>query len=95
MFACLSTIHSTYYYYYLFMHPSWDQYRCGRIASMGNLSTTTNMLHFQCDTCHITATIVDTDVGRTAWADHMAIHVRPESFHVWSWTVAPLPLEEL
>ncbi len=50
------------------------------------------MMHMLCNRCGMSATIVDTPVGRHAWGDHMSIHDDPKDFTVWTWTVLELPL---
>ncbi len=53
----------------------------------------TDMAHYECDVCKITATIVRTPAGELAWLDHMAIHAQQRAYRVWTWRVVQLPLE--
>jgi hypothetical protein len=72
------------------MHLSTQgQYYCGR---MDDYARETHMLHFQCETCGITATCVDTPSATLAWLDHMDNHAVKTGYRRWTWTVTPLPL---
>lgn len=51
----------------------------------------TDMAHFVCHTCGMSATVVLTEVARNAWTDHMATHYRHLEYSVYRWTVQQLP----
>jgi len=53
----------------------------------------TQMIHYHCDTCGISATCVDTPSARLAWCDHMDNHAVKAGYGQWVWTVVPLPLD--
>jgi len=53
---------------------------------------TTAMVHYECYTCHMTATCVDTNASRLAWLDHMENHGAKQNYGSWTWTVVQLPL---
>lgn len=55
--------------------------------------THTNMHHYECRQCEMTATVVATPAARAAWHHHMASHDKPWSWECWSWTIFPLPLD--
>jgi len=50
------------------------------------------MIHWQCHTCHVTATCVVTPSAELAWLDHMENHVMKKGYSQWTWTVVPLPI---
>jgi len=50
----------------------------------------TQMVHYQCGTCGITATMVITAASELAWLDHMATHAVPDNYRSWHWTVQQL-----
>ena len=52
------------------------------------------MIHFECRTCHLTATVVGNEVGKLAWLDHMNIHAVPDGYDMWTWTAVHLPYED-
>jgi len=56
----------------------------------GNI--TTDMIHYQCYTCGISATCVTTSAAELAWFDHMQTHALVDHFGAWTWTVQQLPL---
>lgn len=61
---------------------------------MSESGESTIMIHYFCDVCEMSASMVQTNTGRLAWLDHMATHHRPEMFHSWVWYVTPLPFGE-
>lgn len=64
------------------------------MQNVQNDSRETQMLHFACNVCGITATIVSTQTGRLAWLDHMENHAQKTNYDVWAWTVMQLGLDE-
>jgi len=60
---------------------------------MQDSTTDTAMVHFECHTCHMTATCVATAAAELAWLDHMDNHAEKKNYSAWSWTVARLPLD--
>lgn len=48
------------------------------------------MIHFECQVCHMSATVVSTPAGELAWLDHMNTHAMKDDFKAWTWTVLPL-----
>lgn len=52
----------------------------------------TNMVHYECDRCGVSATCVVTPSAELAWLDHMASHGSWATYKAWTWTVQPLPL---
>lgn len=57
---------------------------------MPDTGAETNMVHFQCYTCHVTATCVLTPSADLAWLDHMSNHAMQENYGRWTWQVVPL-----
>jgi hypothetical protein len=57
---------------------------------MPDTDAETTMVHFQCYTCHSTATCVLTPSADLAWSDHMANHALQSNFGRWVWQVVPL-----
>lgn len=56
-------------------------------------SSPTQMIHFECRVCGISATCVATPSADLAWLDHMATHSASDAFGAWTWEVQPLPLD--
>lgn len=50
----------------------------------------TQMIHRECDHCGVGATMVQTDTGDIAWADHMATHSDGATYRTYTWTVVQL-----
>lgn len=57
---------------------------------MQKAGTETRMLHYCCDVCAMSATVVATSTAVLAWLDHMARHADPSLYRCWEWTVVPL-----
>jgi len=53
---------------------------------------TTIMVHYSCDECPMTATMVATSTEEVAWRDHMASHIGVAGYKRWVWEVVQLPL---
>jgi len=53
----------------------------------------TDMLHFSCNVCAMTATLVETPSAWVAWRDHMECHTRPHDYGVWTWQALQLPFD--
>jgi len=51
------------------------------------------MVHYQCYTCHITATCVATPSASLAWFDHMDTHAVKDNFGCWVWYVQSIPFD--
>jgi len=60
---------------------------------MSEQPTETGMVHYECYTCHMTATCVATPAAVLAWLDHMATHLLQDNYGAWTWAVVPLPLD--
>jgi len=54
--------------------------------------SSTLMIHYECHTCSMTATMVVTEAAETAWIDHVAIHGPNKGYSAWTWEVLPLPM---
>lgn len=54
----------------------------------------TRMVHFECHTCHMTATCVVTPASELAWMDHMDTHSAIDNFSMWGWEVLELPFDQ-
>lgn len=52
----------------------------------------TQMIHYQCGVCPMTATVVDNPAGTLAWHDHMINHARMLNFRSWTWVVEQMDL---
>lgn len=48
------------------------------------------MVHHQCDTCGVTATMVVTEASERAWEAHGDIHGPLWQYSTWTWEVLPL-----
>jgi len=59
--------------------------------SSGNESTA--MIHFECGTCGVNATCVDTPSARLAWYDHMENHALKQNYRAVTWVVVPLEFD--
>lgn len=53
----------------------------------------TPMVHYECYTCHISATCVFTPSADLAWLDHMETHAVRDNFGRWTWTAVALPYD--
>lgn len=53
----------------------------------------TQMIHFECEVCSMSATCVVTPATELAWLDHMATHAARDAFRQWTWTAVELPLD--
>lgn len=73
------------------MHPStqWTHY-CGEMEQQ---QASTNMIHYECEVCGVSATCVITPSAELAWLDHMATHASPKAFQAWTWTAVPLQFD--
>jgi len=60
---------------------------------VGVQNSETNMVHYECHTCAMSATCVATSSSSLAWLDHMAIHADPRNFSQWTWMVQALPFD--
>jgi len=49
------------------------------------------MIHFECFTCGMQATIVNTESGKLAWLDHVNRHAVPENYGIWTWMAVQAP----
>jgi hypothetical protein len=47
------------------------------------------MVHYECYTCHMQATCVQTPSSDLAWLDHMENHGAKDNYGVWVWDVVP------
>lgn len=52
----------------------------------------TEMIHFECHACEMTATCVRNEPAEAAWADHMAAHTVVAEFSAFVWEVHQLPM---
>lgn len=52
------------------------------------------MIRYECQTCAMTATVVNTPAAVLAWHDHMATHALTTNYLAWTWAIVPLPLGE-
>jgi hypothetical protein len=48
------------------------------------------MVHYACEQCSMTATLVWTLDAKRAWLDHMQEHHDTTGYRMWSWGVRPL-----
>ena len=53
---------------------------------------TTIMVHYSCDSCSMTATMVATSAEERAWSDHLATHPGGSDYKRWMWEVVQLPV---
>ena len=53
------------------------------------------MIHYACDVCSMTATMVVTPASSLAWLDHMSNHHDPKYFQCWTWQAVKLPFEDV
>lgn len=60
---------------------------CGGVKESGE---GTAMVHYVCDTCGMSATMVATPTGDLAWLDHMATHAVKDGYRAYTWTVLRL-----
>lgn len=60
---------------------------------MTEQSRETAMIHYQCNVCGITATMVRTPTGLLAWCDHMENHAQKTAYDLWTWTAVQLDLD--
>jgi hypothetical protein len=60
---------------------------------MTEQSRETAMVHYECNVCGITATVVSTPSALLAWCDHMETHAWKKGYDVWTWTVLHLDLD--
>ncbi len=51
---------------------------------------TTEMVHYECHTCGVSATCVANEPASLAWLDHMENHAMKDNYSVWTWAVVPL-----
>jgi len=59
------------------------------------LRPATAMVHYVCEICGMSATLVQTPVGDLAWLDHMANHVDPSMYRAYAWEVHRLPFDDV
>nr|CRY97790.1 hypothetical protein [uncultured prokaryote] len=52
----------------------------------------TEMIHYQCGVCSMTATVVNTPTSTLAWHDHMMQHARMLNFRSWTWAIEQMDL---
>lgn len=50
------------------------------------------MAHYECQTCHMEATVVVTPSAELAWLDHMETHAVKDHYRMWTWSVVELPI---
>lgn len=55
----------------------------------------TNMVHFECYVCKVSATCVQTPSADLAWLDHMENHGAKDAYGRWTWSVVTLPMSDL
>lgn len=58
---------------------------------MANTSEPVPMIHYECRTCGMQATMVVTPSAELAWLDHMENHGAKTNYGAWTWQVEPLP----
>lgn len=55
-------------------------------------SRETEMIRYECQTCAMTATVVNTPSAVLAWLDHMDTHAVKDNYRAWTWAIVPLDL---
>jgi hypothetical protein len=56
------------------------------------IPTPTQMIHYECHVCDMTATCVRNEPAEAAWYDHMGTHPLLSEFSAFTWEVHQLPL---
>lgn len=51
----------------------------------------TEMIHYVCDECEMTAQGIFNEAMSEEWQRHMYSHTEPGHFHAWTWSVFALP----
>lgn len=62
------------------------------VNAMSDAGAATTMVHFECYTCHVSATCVLTPSADLAWCDHMEQHAMKDHYGRWVWEVVPLSM---
>lgn len=59
---------------------------------MQAVTNATSMVHYACEACDMTATMVVTPAGTRAWWQHMRTHeANEQQYRAYQWTVMALP----
>jgi len=63
------------------------------VTAMQEAGAPVPMIHYECQTCGMTATCVVTPASGLAWHDHMAVHALVDNYRAWTWAVLPLTFD--
>lgn len=62
------------------------------VVPMSETGEVVEMVHYECYTCHMSATMVVTPSADLAWLDHMENHGAKKNYGRWCWAVLALPI---
>lgn len=97
VFLVLSTIHTSYYYYYLAKHSCIHNQTGYHGAMEPTAGIAVSFVRYECLECDTSTTCHDNEIARKAWSDHMVTHARLFRFREWHWqqTVLPMSIDDI